>query len=102
MIPYLRLHRLELSVLVGCLTLLGYVSWQGFMGPRGIHFRDELLRKQADAKAVYSTVSGKRLALEQRVEMMRPGTVDADLADELIRQSLNMGGAHDIVVRLDQ
>ena len=102
MIPFLRLHRLELSVFAGSLALLGYIGWQGFAGPHGLHFRDELLVKQGEAKTMHASVSGKRLALEQRVEMMRPGTVDADLADELIRQNLNMGGANDLVVRLGQ
>ncbi|MDE2384731.1 MAG: septum formation initiator family protein [Alphaproteobacteria bacterium] len=95
-------HRLEILVGLSCLALLGYFGWQGFYGPRSIHYRDQLTLQYAQLSADLAAVGNRRKALEARVQQMRPESVDADLVDEMARKLLNMGKATDFVVRLPE
>ena len=93
-------HRMELLVSFVCLSLLGYFCWQGFYGFRSIHYRDTLSKQVASLTADFNAVAHQRKALEARVLMVRPGTMDADLVDELVRRDLNMGKSSDVIVLL--
>ena len=93
-------HRMELLVCCVCLALLGYFCWQGFYGFRSIHYREKLSGQVATVAADLNAVLHQRKALEARVQMVRPGSVDADLIDELARRDLNMGKMSEVVVNL--
>lgn len=93
-------HRMELLVSLACLGLLGYFCWQGFYGFRSIHYRDTLTKQVASLTADFNAVANQRKALEARVQMVRPGTMDADLVDEMVRRDLNMGKSSDVIVLL--
>lgn len=95
-------NRLSLMVMLGCLSLLAAIGWQGIYGPRNVEFRKKLVEKAASAQTVLIKVSDERKAMEQRVALLRPGTMDADMVDEIARRDLNMGGKHDIIARLPQ
>lgn len=95
-------NRLSLLVMLGCLSLLGAIGWQGMYGHRNVEFRKLLVEKAAVAQAELATVTGERKAMEQRVALLRPGTIDADMVDEIARRDLNMGGKHDIIAHLQQ
>ena len=95
-------NRLSLLVMLACLSLLVAIGWQGIYGPRNVEFRKKLVEKAASAQAGLTTVSTERKALEQRVSLLRPGTIDADMVDEIARRDLNLGGKHDIIAHLPQ
>ncbi len=93
-------HRMELLVSLACLALLGYLCWQGFYGVRSYQYRDSLSHKLANLSADFSGVAHQRKVLEDKVKMVQPGTMDADLVDEMARRDLNMGKANDVIVLL--
>ncbi len=93
-------HRMELVVSIACMGLIGYLCWQGFYGVRSIHYRSTLSHKFATLTADYNGIANQRKVLENRVKMVQPGTMDADLVDEMARHDLNMGNATDVVVML--
>ena len=93
-------NRLSFLVMFSCLSLLGAIGWQGFYGHRNIEFQKRLAAKAANAQTELDAVSDKRSALETRVSMLRPGTVDDDLVDEIARRDLNMGGKLDVIAQL--
>ena len=95
-------NRLSLLVMLACLSLLGAIGWQGMYGPRNVEFRKKLVEKAASAQVVLTKVSTERKAMEQRVALLRPGSIDADMVDEIARRDLNMGGKHDIIAHLSQ
>ncbi len=99
-----RLSRHRLEFLVGglSLALLCYFAWQGFSGPRSIHYRDQLSRQFAQVSADLAGVVNQRKALEGRVQQMRPESVDADLVDELARRDLSMAHLDEFVVKLQR
>ncbi len=94
-------HRMELLVCMVCLAMLGYFCWQGFYGIRSIHYREKLSSQVATVAADLNSVTHQRKALEARVQMVRPGSVDADLIDEIVRRDLNMGNNSEVVVILN-
>lgn len=95
-------NRLSLLVMLACLSLLAAIGWQGMYGPRNVEFRKKLVEKAASAQVVLTKVSTERKAMEQRVALLRPGSIDADMVDEIARRDLNMGGKHDIIAHLSQ
>jgi len=96
----IRRHRLEFLVTLASLAILGYLTWQGFYGPRSFHYRDNLINQLAQSKADFVAVSNQRQTLEARVQQMRPESVDIDLLDEFARRDLNMAKPTDLVVNL--
>jgi cell division protein FtsB len=95
-------HRLELVVGIASLMLLGYFAWQGFSGSRSIHFRDRLALQYAQVSADLATVANRRKLLEERVQQMRPESVDVDLVDEFARRDLSLAHGNEFVIRLPQ
>lgn len=93
-------HRMELLVSIACMGLLGYLCWQGFYGMRSYHYRDTLTHKLANLTADFNGIANQRKVVEGKVSMVQPGTMDADLVDEMARRDLNMGKATDVVVLL--
>jgi cell division protein FtsB len=93
-------HRLEFLVSFSVLAMLGYLAWQGMYGPRSFHYRDNLVNQLAQSKADFITIENQRKTVENRVQHMRPESVDADLLDEFARRDLNMAKPTDLVINL--
>ena len=85
----------------GCCALLAWFGWHGLEGPRG---KENYARLQADLTAheeALAVVRGKREALEARVQLMRPESVDPDMASELVREMLGYEKDNAIVVKFN-
>ncbi len=95
-------HRLEMIVSICCIAMLVYFGFQATVGGRGFAYRDALVLRKDQLNAQLVTLATQRVALEGRVQQLRPGTVDQDLVDEMARRQLNMGTATEFVVRLPQ
>ena len=48
--------------------------------------------------ALYARATARRLALEERVALMRDGTLERDMLDEQARRALNMSAADEITI----
>jgi cell division protein FtsB len=91
--------RFEFLVSLGCLVMLGYFGWQGFYGPRGSPYRDQLRKHTEILTKELEVITIQRKAIETRVALMRPESIDPDLLDELVRRNLNMVRKSDIIVQ---
>jgi cell division protein FtsB len=91
--------RFEFLVSLGCLVMLGYFGWQGFYGPRGFPYRDQLQKHSDVLTKELHDITTQRKTIETRVALMRPESIDPDLLDELARRDLNMVKQNDIIVQ---
>jgi len=92
-------RKFDLIVMIVCMGLLGYFSWHGYYGPRSFDHRDALTAKAEVLDAKVTEIRGERQALERRVALMRPQSIDPDMLEELARSTLDFGKPGEIIVR---
>jgi cell division protein FtsB len=95
----LRFQRYDLLVILACLGLLSSFAWYAYKGPRGYDYRTSLEHKIEALATENEKLSAEKLALEQRVRLMRPEHVDRDMLEELARTELNMALPQDLIVK---
>jgi cell division protein FtsB len=95
-------YRFDLVVMVACLALLGYFAWHGFKGPRNFDHRDRLIAKAERLDGALQTIRAERTALDRRVALMRPESIDPDMLDELARNVLNFAKPSDLVLPIQR
>jgi cell division protein FtsB len=93
-------RKFDLIVMAVCLSLLGYFGWHVYFGPRSFDHRDELQAKAATLDRKLAQSRDDRQALERRVTLMRPQSIDPDMLDELARSTLDYGKPSDLIVKL--
>jgi cell division protein FtsB len=91
-------YRFDLVVMAACLALLGYFAWHGFEGPRNFEHRNELLAKAERLDVALAAIRAESKALDARVALMRPESIDPDMLDELARDVLNYAKPTDLIV----
>ena len=89
--------RFDYVVSLGCALLLCYFAVHAFYGPRNFAHRDFLAAQAQKFSLDLDAIATKRKALEDRVVLMRPDSIDPDLADELARKTLNFANPSEIV-----
>jgi cell division protein FtsB len=92
-------RKFDLIVMIVCMGLLGYFSWHGYYGPRSFDHRDALAAKAEVLDAKVTEIRGERQALERRVALMRPQSIDPDMLEELARSTLDFGKPGELIVR---
>ncbi|WP_205042270.1 FtsB family cell division protein [Rhodoligotrophos defluvii] len=70
------------------LGALGYFTWHGLHGSRGVERVAELKLEVGRLKEQLAGLREQRLALERRVVLLRPESIDPDMLDEEARASL--------------
>lgn len=93
-------NRLSLLVMFSCLGVLGAIGWQSLYGHRNFEFQKHLALTADESQKALASVVEKRVAMETRVALLLPGTIDSDLVDEIARRDLNMGGKNDIIAKV--
>ncbi len=79
---------------------VGYFAYHAVQGDRGFFTWVQLKQRVAVTRAVAAETAGRRMALERRVRMLNPQSLDADLLDERARVMLNLGHPDEIVIPL--
>ena len=79
--------------------LIAWFGWHGLEGPRGMDNYAALEAELAQRDDAFAQVKEKRDALEARVKLMRPESVDPDMASELVRDLLGYEKRNSIVVK---
>ncbi len=92
----------DVLVCAGCVAMLGYFHWHWSEGPRGVENFARLEVKLAGREDGLAKVSARREAIEDRVKLMRPESVDPDLAEQLVRDMLGYEKSNSIVVNVAQ
>ncbi len=95
-----HLKKFELLVSFASAAMLGYLVWYGIYGARGFPLRDKLDVQLVQLKAESETILGQRQALEARVTLLRPESIDPDYLDELARRDLFLVKPSDVIVAL--
>ncbi len=88
----------SLIIPVCSLAALGYFGFHAIVGEYGITGREHIDGEVANLQQELKKVSGERKALEKRVSLLRPESLNADMIDERARESLNMANSNELVI----
>lgn len=94
----LRLYARQALLTAFGVCSIVYFAYFGISGDRGLFAWQALQQQVADAKAQLAEVQGERAALEGRVKLLYPESLDADMLDESARRLLNYGLSDEAVV----
>ena len=95
MIPR-RIWSIILSVLAA--SIVGYFLYHTVEGERGWVAQLRLQNKVNEAQDTLSKLQKEREALDHRVHLMRPESLDPDLSDERSRKTLNYSKPNEIIL----
>ncbi|MER2519419.1 MAG: septum formation initiator family protein [Bdellovibrionales bacterium] len=89
-----------LNAFVSCAgaLLVSYFLYHTMQGDRGWLAMARLQKEVAVAQDTLSHLQKDRQALEHRVKLMRPGSLDPDLLEEKSREMLDYSKSGDIVI----
>jgi cell division protein FtsB len=88
----------DLIVCLGLACLIGYLSWHAINGERSFSQAERLSGRIATLEAERDKVREQRLALDARVALIRPQSIDPDLLEELARVKLGFVRPNDVVL----
>ena len=94
----MALRRFDVIVTCACAALLGYFAWHAYKGPRGYPYQEQQRATVAKLQNELDGATASRDALEYRVSLLRPESIDPDLLDELARSELGLAGPDELVV----
>ena len=77
---------------------LAYFGFHAYHGEYGIYAKYQLQAETKVLQAKLDTVRARRLALEQRVQLIQDGTLEKDMLDEQARKALNLSLANEITI----
>ncbi|HSG94876.1 MAG TPA: septum formation initiator family protein, partial [Afifellaceae bacterium] len=81
-----------------CLLLLAYFGYHAVEGDYGHHALRKLKARESELTGELARLKDERLALDRRVALMRPESLDPDMIEERARRALNVARAGDIVI----
>jgi cell division protein FtsB len=76
-------------------AICAYFVYHAVQGDRGLIAWLQLSRELAESQAVLADLSAERAALEHRVSLLRPESLDPDMLEEQARIMLNFGRPDD-------
>ncbi|HLI11328.1 MAG TPA: septum formation initiator family protein [Alphaproteobacteria bacterium] len=79
-------------------SLVAYFAYHAVEGDRGLNAWWSLTQKIARAKDTLQVLEAQRAALDARVALMRPDSLDPDMLEERARVLLNFGRPDEIVI----
>ncbi len=82
-------------------TLFAYFTYHAVQGDRGLLAWIKLGQRVDEARLEHDRISGQRAALENKVRLLQPGHLDADLLEERTRAMLGYVHPDDVVLGLD-
>ncbi len=92
-------YMFDATVMVVCFALLGFFGWHASYGPRGFDNQNRLIARVVELENDHSGIKARREALDGRVALLRPETIDPDMLDEAARRTLGFADANDLIVR---
>lgn len=92
----------DLLVTIGSLGLIGYLSWHAAYGERGFSQAERVTARIEALTLQRDRLRAEREALDRRVALVRPDSVDPDMIEELARRDLAFARDGDMVVPIDR
>lgn len=77
---------------------MGYFAYHGINGDRGLVALWQVSKQVESARADLDVARARRQALEARVRLLRPESLDPDMLEERARIVLNYGRADELVI----
>ena len=77
---------------------VGYFAFHVVQGDRGLIAWWDIKQRVAAARQTLTVARAERETLERWVQLMYPGSLDADMLEERARLMLNYGHADDIII----
>ena len=90
----------DVLVCAGCIAMLSFFHWYATKGPRSLENHALQVAKLEAREAGLAKVRARRDAIETRVKLMRPESVDPDMASQLVREKLGYEKINSIVVNM--
>lgn len=81
--------------------VVGYFAYHAVQGDRGLIAWRQLTLRVESARHALADIESERRALEGRVRLLNPSSLDRDMLEERARVMLNYGYAGEIVVLND-
>jgi cell division protein FtsB len=99
-----RLHGLEARhwLVVFAYGLAVYFAYHAVVGSRGLLAWRQLNRDLATTERELAALRAEREELEDKVQRLRPGSLDPDLIDELARRNLSLAEPLDVIILLEE
>ncbi len=94
----LRRHAFDFTVTVSCIALLGFFAWHGFNGKRSFANQKLVLVEVSGLEEKRDSIKARREALEARVALLRPESIDPDMLEEMAREMLGYAKPGEYVV----
>jgi cell division protein FtsB len=88
----------DLIVCVGSLCLIGYLLWHAVHGQRSFSQAERIQMRIATLTEERDKVRAERMALDKRVALLRPESIDPDLLEELARTRLGFVRPNDVLI----
>ena len=85
-----------------CFCAVIYFGYHTVQGDRGLIAYARLSNEIADAREALAKVHTERAALEHRVSLLRPDSIDRDMLDEQARRVLGYSDPDDVVIYRDR
>ncbi len=80
------------------ICVIGYFVYHAVHGERGLYAWLTMKQQVAAARAQSADIAARRRALEARVRLLHPQSLDPDMLDEAARRMLDYGRPDDIVI----
>ena len=80
------------------LMLLGYFGYHSIHGKHGWHASHRINAQVTALRAELDALNREKAALEHRISLMLPESLDPDMLDESARSSLNFAHPNDLVI----
>ena len=80
-------------------AVFAYFGYYAIWGERGLLALSDVEAQLGVRREQLAQAQDARARLEHRIALMRPGSTDSDLVEELARGQFMMGGPGDIMVR---
>ena len=83
-----------------CILLIGYFVSHAIIGPTGALAWQDYRAQRLALEAKAAAVTEEKAAIARQVKLLDPARVDPDLADELVRENLNVVRDDEVIVTL--
>ncbi len=93
-----RIFALSVLPAITC-AVIAYFGYYAIWGERGMLALSDTQARLGVERELLTQAQGDRARLEHRIALMRPGSADPDLIEELARSQLMIGAPGQVAVR---
>ena len=91
-----NLHRLFIPIF--CLTLCAYFYYHSMIGKYGLGSHQQTMERSLELQFKLASLQKQREELENRVSLLKNGSIERDMLDEQARYNLNLLHRDEIVI----